>query len=181
MGVRTWAAAAAMLCASQASAAVQSVTFDIPLFSTGAPFTPAPENLAGSVEWTFDALDPAGTVAVSAISVTFGGHVFGLADVGAVVNAGILYVGGIYDGSFPNTINGGVSDFTMSVTDPFTAPVVLGAAATFDTIPGEAYSHLFTPIAAGVPEPSTWAMILLGFLGLALARREGVVRGGADL
>jgi hypothetical protein len=32
-------------------------------------------------------------------------------------------------------------------------------------------SHLITPV-TGVPEPSTWAMMLLGFLGLGFAFRQ---------
>jgi len=64
--------------------------------------------------------------------------------------------------------------FTLTNTDR-TVSVTLLTSASENWIINDAYVYFNLPdnlsIAAPVPEPSTWAMLILGFAGIALIRR----------
>jgi hypothetical protein len=69
------------------------------------------------------------------------------------------------------TIGSGTQTELLVVTD--------SSDGTFErTTLGGAVTYNFTPSVAPVPEPSTWAMMLLGFVGLGYAavRRKGQAR-----
>jgi hypothetical protein len=90
-----------------------------------------------------------------------------------------LIVGGIEDGAINVQFNPPTDDFWLHIFAFSTAPTYqqVGYSQTaledenlFDTNSG---SVVVTPVTPSVPEPSTWAMMLLGFTGVGfLAYRK---------
>jgi hypothetical protein len=86
---------------------------------------------------------------------------------------GELVVGGVFDGAFQVQINPPTDDFYLQIPNFFTAPTyqqlgyvqaAIGAENLFDTHSDTLGSVTVTPVlTSGVPEPSTWAMLLTGF------------------
>ena len=87
---------------------------------------------------------------------------------------GILRVGGIENGV--STIAGFTNDFFLDIGDIATTPLffglsyVQGTNQVFDSLRTDGSVDV-TPVPPGVPEPSTWAMMLLGFAGLGFGYR----------
>ena len=102
-------------------------------------------------------LDPFGSSFTQALGINNAGEIVGFYTDGGGVQHGYLDIGGVFTtfdpaGSLSTTINGvnNLGDFVGFFTDP--NDNVVGFVAT-----------------TGVPEPSTWAMMLLGFAGLGFA------------
>jgi PEP-CTERM motif len=71
------------------------------------------------------------------------------------------------DAMFPSEL----ADYTLSITDVTTgdSPSVFGTVGINDLFFmgfGESGTLTFNPVASAVPEPSTWAMMILGFAGI---------------
>ncbi len=78
--------------------------------------------------------------------------------------------------------NGGVSEFEVIGIDPSlgldpTNPTAFITGLTFEG--AGSFTGTMTPITSSVPEPSTWAMLLIGFAGLGFAayRQASRARG----
>jgi hypothetical protein len=69
----------------------------------------------------------------------------------ASIQNGVPYVLLVYVDAYAGLSGGPFPGGSASINDPFQLDVPLGVTATF---------------ASSVPEPSTWAMLLLGFAGL---------------
>ena len=83
-----------------------------------------------------------------------------------------LRVGGIENGV--SEIDGFTNDFFLDIGDISTTPLFFGLSyvqgknQVFDS-DRTGGSVDVTPVRPGVPEPSTWVMMLLGFAGLGVA------------
>ena len=90
--------------------------------------------------------------------------------------AGILVVGGIADGASAIQYSPSTDDFWLFINNFTTTPTFKQVGYTQTAVssdnlfytpdPGGTGSVTVTPISSGVPEPSTWAMMLAGFAGL---------------
>lgn len=170
----------ALLCATPSQAATLSFNFNVQLFPMTAPWTPAPSNLAGAVEWSFDEADPINTASLTAINLTFAGKTFMLADVELFTEAhtdfgagheNTIVVGATYNGTFPNTIGSPGPDFAISINDAFSTPTLWGASAFYGGNNRLPYSDmqnpdqaLVTPLPAALPLFIS-GLIILGFIG----------------
>ncbi len=79
--------------------------------------------------------------------------------------------------------SGGVSEFEVLGVDPSlglspTNPTAFITGLTFEG--AGSFTGTMTPITVAVPEPSTWAMILVGFVGLGFAAYRQTSRQGAS-
>jgi hypothetical protein len=100
---------------------------------------------------------------------------FSLDSVSANVKIGTLEPGDtvsyVYKLSAQGTTHGAEQGFVAFLGDPFGVDVITGNLfPTIETLP-----------VAGVPEPSTWAMMVLGFAGLAFAGWRRAAKRGAAL
>ena len=79
---------------------------------------------------------------------------------------------GILLDTFTTSATGPVQSFSDNSSKPFTAsgPFSMTEQVTYNLAPfGELLSRGVGMVATDVPEPSTWAMMLLGFVGLGFA------------
>ena len=100
---------------------------------------------------------------------------FSLNSVSTNVKLGTLEPGDtvsyVYQLTAEGTTHGGEHGFVAFLGDPFGADVISGnLVPTIEALP-----------TAGVPEPSTWAMMVLGFAGLAFAGWRRAAKRGAAL
>jgi hypothetical protein len=94
--------------------------------------------------------------------------------------AAIQYNNGAFNGLFyisDFTFNGNPYELQIQGGSLSIVPIINGNPSFNSLVNGFVSSSLtnvqpFTPVAPGVPEPSTWAMMLLGFAGLAFAFRQ---------
>jgi PEP-CTERM motif len=165
-----------------ASAAVvhDLVTFSASNFTVGSGSDPAPvDPVTGSFTITFDTAvdhtDQTTGITLDSLNITLGSPLsFSYSTTGTF--AGILIVGGLENGASVVQFNPSTDDFWLFINDFATAPSFkqLGYSQTsvsinnlfFTPDPGGTGSVTVTPITGGVPEPSTWAMMLAGFAGL---------------
>ena len=78
-----------------------------------------------------------------------------------------LFEGGINaDGSLPGS---GVLDIVSPTYYPLFFDDMTSFAATLEGNPGDVGFGTFTPVTGAIPEPSTWAMLVVGFAGLGFA------------
>jgi hypothetical protein len=160
------AAAAALLSAAPASAAEYMFSF-----TTSQPLFGPTVSGSGTFTTSNTATTVAGRTAYQILSIT--GTVNGLAIVAPTGNYGNYFTtGGTFlDGtgtSFMLTGGGRVDFFNQSTNS-------LYRVNTFS--PGSSnYVNATSSLIAAVPEPSTWAMMLLGFgaLGFLMRRRPGL-------
>ena len=155
-----------------------TASFDVPLTSV----------LAGVINYlditnihmtydglAFDAYTPTsiGLDNQAFVNTTTGAFIYHDADQGLGV---VGYQGGLFSGSFLSiTIGNRYSPFgspLTSVADQFNALKNNNPYAGFPTA---GYWTASFPATAGVPEPATWAMMLMGFgaVGFAIRRRRG--------
>lgn len=94
--------------------------------------------------------------------------------------AAIQYNNGAFAGLFyisDFTFNGNPYELQIQGGSLHIVPIINGNPGFNNLVNGFVNFSLtnvqpFTPVAPGVPEPSTWAMMLLGFVGLAFAFRQ---------
>jgi hypothetical protein len=161
--LRALGVAAISLCAfplTPAFAIQVTLSFTATGFNAGAPTDP----VTGS--FTYDApsitSDP---TSLTAVNLTIGGHAYTLAEVGTAASGAI---GGVVNGV--NTIAVGTDDFFLDWNPASSAPVFFAYSISSNSkkdFEGQNFTQ-FSVTAAAVPEPSTWAMMALGFAGLGL-------------
>jgi hypothetical protein len=167
--------AAAFAAAGAVNAHAATITDDIK-FSATVPVVPVPpvNPVVGDFTITFDptlgyANETAGITGKSLNIALDSALAFSYS-----TNDGILRVGGIENGV--SEIDGLANDFFLDIGDIATTPLffglsyVQGTNQVFDS-PRTDGSVDVTPVPPGVPEPSTWAMMLLGFAGLGFGYR----------
>jgi hypothetical protein len=179
--------------------------FNLPLsgFTGGMQFTGSlvfdanliPGNPSPPTNIFFQNFSDIGTIpAATALTLNFGPYSFNLANnIDALLPAGIQYQNGVFRGlefitdfafhgnEYQLHIDGSVLtvfalDGVPTVYDPNGSPTgqrLIGG--TIDTLTGLTNVTPFDPVVAAVPEPSTWAMMILGFAGIGFMayRRRG--------
>lgn len=161
------------------------------------PFGPSDRIMNGSMHYDGD-FGPLTFDDVDAFTLTFvGGSTFTLADVQSLpsfrymnANPGDAFytqLGGPPDGSSYNVLtatNADLSDgFAFYIEFPSTGGAIAhwadyraGRSGTFDNL-----SIIDPPVLDAVPEPSTWAMLLIGFGAVGTALRTRVKRQPATI
>ncbi len=174
--------ASVMAGAANAALVHDLVTFSASNFTVGSGSDPAPvDPVTGSFEISFDPTqtytDETAGITLDTLNITLGSALsFSYSTTGSF--AGILVVGGINDGASSIIFNPSTDDFWLFVNNYATAPSFkqLGYTQTsvsannlfFTPDPEGTGLVTVTPITSGVPEASTWAMMLAGFAGLGL-------------
>ena len=114
-----------------------------------------------------------GTFTLARLTGTFGGTA-GSNFASTQGGSTIVYTSDFLD--FRNTI---FRDFAMSITsaNPVFSPGANGAIGSFRALVGGQFSSEPAPLLTAVPEPETWAMMILGFslVGVAARRRKTTV------
>jgi hypothetical protein len=148
-----------------------TLSFTVSGFVTEGPPAGVPTDpVTGS--FTYDApsitSDP---TSLTAVNLTIGGHAYTLAEVGSnpgVIGAVVNGVGGIC----PACQSAAIDDFFLAWAGSPASPLgEIFAYATSNIPPGTVFDGIvtqFSVTATPMPEPSTWAMMALGFAGLGL-------------
>jgi hypothetical protein len=175
--LRTLGVAAISLCAfplTPAFAIQVTLSLTVSGFIASAPIDP----VTGS--FTYDApsitSDP---TSLTAVNLTIGGHAYTLTEVGSEAVGSEALIGGVVNGV--DAVASGTDDFFLVWTPVSSVPDVF-AYATSNTqavFEGTNFTQFNVTAATPVPEPSTWAMMLVGFAGLGYAgyRRRSAQEG----
>jgi PEP-CTERM motif len=176
------AAGAAVMGAGAANAAGvhDLVSFSASDFTVGVGSDPAPTDpVTGSFTISFDPTqtytDETAGITLNSLNIALGSALsFSYSTTGSF--AGVLVVGGIQDTAAAVQYSPSTDDFWLFINDFATTPAfrqlgytqtaVSSANLFYTPDPGGTGSVTVTPITGGVPEPSTWAMMLAGFAGL---------------
>jgi len=177
-------ASGAVMGAQAAKAALvhDLVEFSASDFETDVGSSPAPvDPVTGSFTISFDPTlsytdETAGiTLSPGSLNIALGSTLsFSYNAPTSMLPVTTLVVGGISDGAQQVFVDPSTDDFWLFINDFATAPsfsqvgysqTSVSAANLWDTHSG---SVTVTPVTGGVPEPSTWAMMLAGFAGLGL-------------
>ena len=165
--LRTLGVAAISLCAFPLTPAF---AIQVTLSFTASGFVPEGPTDPVTGSFTYDApsitSDP---TSFTAVNLTIGGHAYTLAEVGSVPNL----IGGVVNGV--DVLQSGTDDFDL-LWDPassspasffrdFEYAISSNPARIFETTNFTQFSVTAT---SAVPEPSTWAMMALGFAGLGI-------------
>jgi hypothetical protein len=136
-----------------------SVTYIDPVVANGFIYT------IGTTDPNFKSVNPVTVVGSGIYSLlVWNGTSF--------IPEGTLLAGQTFDFTQHGFANG-VSEFEITGLDPGVSPTDIGAFVTGLTFMSDGnFTGTMQGITAGVPEPSTWAMMLLGFLGLGFAFRQ---------
>ena len=133
---------------------------------------PIPDH-SGSFSFTYD--DVTFAAALVSIDFTLGGTTYSTANAG-ITNAGIpselgFILGGTLSGVF--LVNSGAEDFFITFNVPDEPDLFVYSQVGFDTGWG---ANVTLTATNGVPEPSTWAMMIAGFglVGGVMRRRPRV-------
>jgi PEP-CTERM motif len=166
--------------AAKAALVHDLVEFSASDFETDVGSNPAPvDPVTGSFTISFDTTqtytdETAGiTLTPGSLNIALGSTLsFSYNEPGSGLPAGTLVVGGISDGAQMVQFSPSTDDFWLFINDFAVTPTfdqvgysqtAVSSANLFDTHSG---GVTVTPITSGVPEPSTWAMMLAGFAGL---------------
>jgi hypothetical protein len=159
--LRTLGVAAISLCAfplTPAFAIQVTLSFTVSGFGAGAPTDP----VTGS--FTYDApsitSDP---TSLTAVNLTIGGHAYTLAEVGSEAVGSEALIGGVVNGV--DAVASGTDDFFLTWNPVSSVPDVFVYATpnTPNIFDGTNFTQFNVTAATPVPEPSTWAMGLIGF------------------
>jgi PEP-CTERM motif len=157
------------------------VTFTASNFETDVGSSPAPvDPVTGSFTISFDPTlsytdETAGiTLTPGSLNIALGSTLsFSYNAPTSMLPATTLVVGGISDGAQQVQFNPSTDDFWLFINDFAVTPsfdqvgysqTAVSSDNLFDSISGGVTVTPFTP--GGVPEPSTWAMMLVGFAGI---------------
>lgn len=147
-------------------------TVVIAAFSFAAPAQAAIVNysVSGLAMGTF-ALDlNAGVYTFSAADISVAGNHFTNANTSLVSFGNTYYLGGTVNGA--NGISDSTDDFFILFSPTLMSQSALLAVTTVSGPSVPESNVLITQQAAAVPEPSTWAMMLLGYGAIGLAVRR---------
>jgi hypothetical protein len=157
------------------------VTFTASNFETDVGSSPAPvDPVTGSFTISFDPTlsytdETAGiTLTPGSLNIALGSTLsFSYNAPTSMLPATTLVVGGISDGAQQVQFNPSTDDFWLFINDFAVTPsfdqvgysqTAVSSDNLFDSISGGVTVTPITP--GGVPEPSTWAMMLVGFVGI---------------
>lgn len=155
-----------------ALAAIAALSFAAPAQAVIINYT-----VSGSAIGTF-ALDlNAGVYSLSAADILAGGNHFTSANTSLVSFAPSYYIGGTLNGA--NGITSGTDDFLIRFLPALKSQNASIAVTNIGQPPMHVPDVLITQLAGTVPEPSTWAMMLLGFGGIGMAVRRSMRQVGA--
>jgi hypothetical protein len=157
------------------------VTFTASNFETDVGSSPAPvDPVTGSFTISFDPTlsytdETAGiTLTPGSLNIALGSTLsFSYNAPTSMLPATTLVVGGISDGAQQVQFNPSTDDFWLFINDFAVTPsfdqvgysqTAVSSDNLFDSISGGVAVTPITP--SGVPEPSTWAMMLVGFAGI---------------
>ena len=153
------AAAAALSVAAPAQATVTMTNYAISGTGTG----------------TFTLSYDSTTSAYSLVTLDFSlaGSTYDTSNSGIAVNGSDLVLGAFAGGGVL-TVDGTFNDFWLWFDPTLASQSVSGFNAYYGTGTGllRAGSYTVTQVTAGVPEPATWALMLLGFGGMGLVVRR---------
>jgi hypothetical protein len=178
------AAVAAVSLFATPAMATTTVDFTATNFSAiGSATVPPYGTLSGTFSYDYSG---GNSLTLTAFSLDLGPAHFGLPNVGSSFDLGIgeLDIGGLVNGGINNLL-GTTNDFQLQLTgfNPLT-----GSSSSGDMFYTTANTNaLFFGSSAtaspAVPEPATWAMMLMGFggIGFALRRQKGKQRLIAQL
>jgi hypothetical protein len=177
--------------AAKAALVHDLVTFSASSFETDVGSDPAPVNpVTGSFTISFDPTlsytdETAGiTLTPGSLNIALGSTLsFSYNAPTSMLPATTLVVGGISDGAQMVQYMPSTDDFWLFINTFATAPsfdqvgysqTAVSSENLFDSISGSVVVTPITP--GGVPEPSTWAMMLAGFAGLGFLGYRQTVR-----
>jgi hypothetical protein len=169
------------------------VTFTASNFETDVGSSPAPvDPVTGSFTISFDPTlsytdETAGiTLTPGSLNIALGSTLsFSYNASTSMLPATTLVVGGISDGAQQVQFNPSTDDFWLFINDFVVTPsfdqvgysqTAVSSDNLFDSISGSVTVTPFTP--GGVPEPSTWAMMLVGFAGIGFLGYRKTVKAG---
>lgn len=126
---------------------------------------------------SFDLAGAGPVYSLTAFNGVFDGYSYTLANVGiANFGDGRINIGGLESGT--NGVVGNTNDFFTNYFVPSTGTVTspFGYISSTNGFGGGSISFAITQAAGAVPEPATWAMMLLGMgaVGFAMRRRSKV-------
>ena len=166
---------AAVAACSLASPAVAATTVDFTATNViRIAGTDAPPLTSVNGTFTYD-YTGGNALTLTAFSLDLGSTHFGLPSVGSTFNIvnGSLQIGGLANGGISNLL-GTTNDFVLTLTfDPLTGTGTSGAFQFTTANTNSFFLATTASSAAAVPEPATWAMMLLGFGGIGFAMRRG--------
>jgi hypothetical protein len=158
-------------------------TYDVTFTATGFSSFPAGETspvdpVTGSFTITFDPTqtytDETAGITLTGLNISLGSSLgFDYSPTGMAADE--LFVGGISDTVKLVQFSPSTDDFVLQIKDFTTnstfnqvvyAQTGAGDFQFFTPGAGEGGSSSVTPVTGGAPEPSTWAMMLLGFAGV---------------
>jgi PEP-CTERM motif len=157
------------------------VTFTASDFIVGEGANPAPADpVTGSFTISFDPTltytDQTAGITLDSLNITLGSALsfsYSPTTIPGVISADELIVGGVFDGAAKVQYTPSTDDFWLFITNYTTSPTFdqLGYSQTsvssdnlFYTVDGTGTVSVTSVVST--PEPSTWAMLLLGFAGL---------------
>jgi hypothetical protein len=167
-----------------ASAAVQTdlITFSaggfISVFGQPTPTDPVTGSFTITFDPTLTYTDTTAGITLDSLNITLGSALSFNYD--PTLNGGQLVVGGIANGTGVVQTGPPTNDFYLHIFTFETTPSFQQFGYTVAALTPSSYfyndltnggfgSVTVTPVVAGVPEPSTWAMMVFGFAGLGIA------------
>jgi PEP-CTERM motif len=114
------------------------------------------------------------TLSISAFTIT-NDYTYKIADASSLANAGDLFDAGSPNVALYNALGaGGFGSFAIGPGDSnttlnFALNAAAVAAINADIANGDTYFAVGGSVSSTIPEPSTWAMMVLGFAGLGFA------------
>jgi hypothetical protein len=189
-------AGSAVLGAGGTAAIGATTTYDVTFTSTDFESFPAGETapvdpVTGSFTITFDPtqtyLNETAGITLTGLNISLGSSLgFDYSPTGP--GADELFVGGIEDGVKFVQFSPATNDFVLQITTFTASPafnqvvyaqIAAGDFQFFSPGAGEGGSSTVTPVTPGVPEPSTWAMMLVGFAGVGFLGYRQAAKGRA--
>jgi hypothetical protein len=161
-------AALALALPGLASAAV---VYDLTLTDAASPAFSGTGSLTLASAPTLSGVTNYSAAQVSALSFTIGGQTFNLTDPGVQLSTVQFVNGTLSDITFAEEIGASPDRFALHTTS--------GYAYYYNNELSAAYGTITARVAAAVPEPSTWGLMIvgLGLAGAAMRRRKALRQG----
>jgi PEP-CTERM motif len=139
-----------------------TLSFTASGFGPGAPTDP----VTGS--FTYDAASiTSNPTLLTAVNLTIDGLAYTLPEVGFDIEGDNALIGGVLNGV--DAVESGTNDFFLAWNPATSTPQAFVYATPETSIFASENFPRFSVTAAATPEPSTWAMLMIGFAGLGFA------------